>query len=285
MKHIASFPDNYELIDAGGGKKLERWGEIITIRPEHQAYFQAALPINEWKKLANWEFVPEKIDALTGKWVALNNTQQHTWKFAQSAALFQLMLTSNKHIGLFPEQHTNWEFITQFLTPEKKFLNAFAYTGAASVIGRLTGASVVHCDSSKSMLEWAKTNQTLSQVSEVKWVLEDALKFIHRGVKRGNKYDLIQLDPPAWGIGAKGEKWKLEEKLNELIHTSFELLEKKGVLIVNTYSPKLTLDKLKKIVATLPKTAEINVCSELWMQSTSEKSLFYGLLTRIKKIS
>lgn len=285
MKHIASFPDNYELIDAGGGKKLERWGEIITIRPEHQAYFQAALPINEWKKLANWEFVPEKIDALTGKWVALNNTQQHTWEFAQSAALFQLMLTSNKHIGLFPEQHTNWEFITQFLTPEKKFLNAFAYTGAASVIGRLTGASVVHCDSSKSMLEWAKTNQTLSQVSEVKWVLEDALKFIHREVKRGNKYDLIQLDPPAWGIGAKGEKWKLEEKLNELIHTSFELLEKKGVLIVNTYSPKLTLDKLKKIVATLPKTAEINVCSELWMQSTSEKSLFYGLLTRIKKIS
>jgi 23S rRNA (cytosine1962-C5)-methyltransferase len=284
MKLLATFPENYELIDAGGGKKLERWGDIITIRPEHQAYFQAALPINDWKKLANWEFIPEKEGALSGQWKALNNSQQSTWEIAIEKAQFQLSLTSNKHIGLFPEQNTNWEFISDFLSPKKRFLNAFAYTGAASVIGRLTGAEVIHCDSSKSIIEWAKTNQALSEVTGIKWVLEDALKFIQREVKRGNKYDLIQLDPPAWGIGSNGEKWKLEEKLAELIQSSYELLHPKGVLIINTYSPKLSLEKFNKTLQLLPKSAHILTCSELWMQTTSEKSLFYGLLARIQKI-
>lgn len=284
MKLLATFPENYELIDAGGGKKLERWGEIITIRPEHQAYFQAALPLNDWKKQANWEFIPEKEGALSGQWKALNNSQQRTWEIAIENAQFQLSLTSNKHLGLFPEQQTNWEFITQFLNPSKRFLNAFAYTGAASVIGRLTGAEVIHCDSSKSIIEWAKTNQALSEVTGIKWVLEDALKFIQREVKRGNKYDLIQLDPPAWGIGSNGEKWKLEEKLAELIQSSYELLHPKGVLIINTYSPKLTLEKFNKTLQLLPKSAHILTSYELWMHTVSEKSLFYGLLARIHKI-
>lgn len=284
MKLLAAFPENYELIDAGGGKKLERWGEIITIRPEHQAYFQAALPINDWKKKANWEFIPEKEGALNGQWKALNNSQQSTWEITIEKARFQIALTRNKHIGLFPEQQTNWEFIAQFLNPNKRFLNAFAYTGAASVIGRLTGAEVIHCDSSKSVIEWAKTNQELSEVSGIKWVLEDALKFIHREVKRGNKYDLIQLDPPAWGIGSNGEKWKLEEKLAELIQISYELLHPKGVLIINTYSPKLTLEKLNKTLQLLPKSAQTLTSSELWMQTVSKKSLFYGLVARIQKI-
>lgn len=285
MKHFATLPDNYELIDAGGGKKLERWGDIITIRPEHQAYFQAGFPINEWKKRANWEFVPEKEGSLSGKWVALNDSKQHLWEIEIGAALFQLTLTNNKHLGLFPEQHTNWEYLTQVLNPQKRFLNAFAYTGAASVFGRLTGAEVIHCDSSKSIIEWAKTNQATSSISGIKWVLEDALKFIQREVKRGNKYDIIQLDPPAWGIGSKGEKWKLEDKLEELLQRSYELLQPKGVLIVNTYSPKLTLDKFKKIIQQLPASSKIETCSELWMQTTTEKSLFYGLLGRIQKIN
>lgn len=283
MKLFGTFPENYELIDAGGGRKLERWGEVITIRPEHQAYFKPGLSDAEWKRMAHWIFQPNKEGSLNGIWKALDDNAPKKWQVRMGKAVFNLEITSNKHIGLFPEQHINWEFISSFLSPEKRFLNAFAYTGAASIYGKLTGAEVLHCDSIRGMLDWGRLNMESSNVFEIKWVLEDALKFIQREQKRNNCYDLIQIDPPAWGMGAKGEKWKLEELIALLIETCLNCLHPNGVLIVNTYSPKLDEAKTKQVLSQFKKLIKTSESNELWLTSTTGKQLYYGVLSRMVK--
>lgn len=283
MKRIyAPFPENYELIDAGGGRKLERWGKVVTIRPEHQAYFPGGLPPKAWQQLAHWEFVPQSAGSLNGQWKVLKNGSPREWEFHQDDLRIQLELTSNKHIGIFPEQHYNWQFIRAFLSPEKRFLNLFAYTGVASLVGKATGAEVMHVDAVRTMLDWARRNMENSQLHDIKWVLEDARKFVNRERKRGNKYDLVQMDPPAWGLGAKGEKWRIEDLLATLIHEALELLNPQGVLIVNTYSPKITLEDLETMLEALPKGFSFEA-NELWMESTSGKKLFYGLVARVQR--
>lgn len=281
MKLVANFPENYELIDAGGGRKLERWGSVTTIRPEHQAYFGAVLSKKEWSNLADWEFIPKSEASLQGTWKKLNLKAPEEWLFSSAGLVFNLRITNNKHLGLFPEQQINWEFISTHLNASKRFLNAFAYTGAASLFGRKTGAEVVHCDSVKPMLDWGRQNQLESNLDGIKWVQEDALKFIRREVKRGNTYDLIQLDPPAWGLGAKGEKWKLEELLGTLIEEAVQLLSKSGILILNTYSPKVDVPFIQKITKELAIPSKQVEHAELWFKTTSGKELYYGIVTRI----
>jgi len=279
----SSFPENYELIDAGGGRKLERWGTVTTIRPENLAYFPAVLPNAEWKTLADWEFIPDKPASLNGKWKALKSNVPKEWMFHSKGIRMNLEITGNKHIGIFPEQHYNWQYITEHLQPEQRFLNLFAYTGAASLIGRTTGAEVTHVDSVRAMLDWARRNMELSGLNDIRWVLEDARKFVNRELKRGNLYDIVQMDPPAWGLGAKGEKWRIEDLLPDLIAEAIGLLKPKGTLIVNTYSPKIGLKDLKNMIAMLPVRCKNDV-EELWMESTSGKRLFFGLVARITKL-
>lgn len=269
-------------MDAGGGRKLERWGTVVTIRPEHQAYFPAGLSNAEWKQAAHWEFLPDKPASLNGKWKALQPDAPTSWLFHSNNIRMNLEITGNKHIGLFPEQEYNWQFIRESLRSGQRFLNLFAYTGAASLIGRTTGAEVTHVDAVRSMLDWARLNMETSGLNDVRWVLEDARKFVNRERKRGNKYDLIQMDPPAWGLGAKGEKWRIEDLLPDLIAEALELLEPKGTLIVNTYSPKIELEDLKKIIRQLPGQRSSDA-QELWLESTSGKRLFYGLVARLVK--
>ncbi len=283
MKVSAPFPEGYELIDAGNGRKLERWGHIVTIRPEHQAYFPAVLSNEEWKTRAHWEFIPVSEGAINGTWKQLDNSAPDKWLAEINGLYFNLEITSNKHIGLFPEQVLNWNFISEFLSPEKRFLNAFAYTGAASVFGAATGAEVLHCDSVKGMLDWGRLNMESNGLDGIKWVLEDALKFISREKKRGNLYDLVQMDPPAWGLGAKKEKWKLEDKLPELMHEALGILKPGGVLILNTYSPKMNRERIASLCDDFGSDFEAEN-HELWMKSTSGKKLYFGILTRIKKL-
>jgi 23S rRNA (cytosine1962-C5)-methyltransferase len=283
MKVYATFPENYELIDAGGGKKLERWGSVITIRPEHQAYFAASLPSKKWKELADWEFLPVSEGALNGTWKALKSAAPKTWTYHYQSLQFQLEITQNKHIGLFPEQQYNWEFLARQLNAGKRFLNAFAYTGASSLVGRLTGAEVIHCDSMRGMLDWGRMNMESSHLEGIKWVLEDALKFIKREHKRGNHYDIVQMDPPAWGIGAKGEKWKLEQLLPELIQEALALIAPKGTLILNTYSPKITREKLQEITQPYARLFTITH-AELWMETSHGKKLYYGIVSHLTRI-
>lgn len=269
---------DYELIDAGGGKKLERWGDVLTIRPEVQAYFRSAKPFDDWRKQAHWEFVEK--GSQTGVWKRLKKNAPDTWNIRYESLRFQLQLTKFKHVGLFPEQRTNWDFIRENLNSESNFLNLFAYTGAASLAARMKGAETLHVDSVKQLIGWARENMEASRLLNIKWVHEDALKFASREVKRENKYSGIIMDPPAWGIGAKKEKWKLEDKLDELLGNAAQLMKPDGFLIVNTYSPKIEIKFLEELSQLYFNDRNYAV-SELWMKTTSGKQLYYGNLLRV----
>jgi 23S rRNA (cytosine1962-C5)-methyltransferase len=269
---------DYELIDSGGGKKLERWGSIITIRPEVQAYFKSEKTFKEWDQIAHWEFVSK--DGKSGKWKSLKKDSPTEWSIMFNKLSFNLELTKFKHVGIFPEQRENWDFIRKNISANDKFLNLFAYTGAASCVARWAKADVVHVDSVKQLISWARKNMEESKLEDIKWVLEDALKFASREQKRGNKYKGIIMDPPAWGIGAKGEKWKLEEKLEELLTTASTIMERDGFLILNTYSPTVDLKLIQRLAKRIfpKKTTEVK---ELWMKTTTGKELLYGNLLRV----
>ncbi len=269
---------DYELIDAGGGKKLERWGKIITIRPEVQAYFKSGKTFDEWYKLAHWEFISK--GGQSGSWKKLKEFSPKQWDIKYKNLSFHLQLTKFKHVGIFPEQRINWDFISENLAFEKRFLNLFAYTGAASVVARKENASTFHVDSVKQLITWAKENMELSELDGIKWVHEDALKFAQRELKRGNKYKGIIMDPPAYGIGAKKERWKLEDKLDELMVSASKLLEKDGFLILNTYSPKIDLKFLQRKANRHFSNRHFEV-KELWMKTSTGKELYYGNLLRV----
>ena len=268
---------NYELIDAGNGKKLEKWGEITTIRPDRNAYFPAVLPEKEWRDKVDFEFIETSTN--TGEWVKRNHTAPTEWSIKYGKATVNLKLTKFKHIGIFPEQQTNWDFIQNKVKEGDNFLNLFGYTGVSSLIAKVNKANVVHCDSVKQVVTWAKENMESSNLSEIKWVLDDALKFAKREVKRGNKYDGIIMDPPAFGI-AKKERWRLEDKFQELLQTAKELMTGDGFIIVNTYSPKLEFIDIKRIANSVFTNNKVEI-SRLSMKTTTGKRLDFGELTRI----
>ena len=286
MKHIYSnhWPD-YELIDAGNNKKLERWGTIITIRPDRNAYFKPVMHYQNWIKKAHYEFV--EFTHNSGEWNSLKNNfpvykndQMASWKISYKNCTFNLKLTKFKHIGLFPEQQNNWDFIAQNVKKNDKILNLFAYTGAASMIANEKGANVYHCDSIKQVLSWAKNNMESSKQDNIHWVLDDALKFAMKEAKRGKLYDGIIMDPPTFGFGTNKERWKIELKFPELVKVASKILNKNSFLIINTYSPKLKEELIKRVITDhFPnKTIEIN---KLAMKSTTGKLLEYGELTRV----
>jgi len=268
---------DYELIDAGGSKKLERWGKIITIRPDRNAYFKSEIPFKEWQKMAHFEFVEDT--HTKGEWRNLKNAAEE-WQINFNDLVFNLKLTKFKHIGLFPEQRTNWDFISNNIKENDKFLNLFAYTGAASLMAKKAGANVFHCDSVKQVINWTRENMELSNLDGIRWVLDDALKFAEKEVKRGHQYNGIIMDPPAFGLGAKKERWKIENRFPDLVKTASELLTKDGFLIINTYSPRLTEKEIRPIVKLFFPTKNVEI-SKLSVKSTSGKVIEYGELTRV----
>jgi 23S rRNA (cytosine1962-C5)-methyltransferase len=235
--HPSSWKD-YELLDSGSFEKLERFGKVILIRPEPQAIWESVLSEAEWNKQAHAHFTREQKDnfrygeEVKGGWKKLKPIQDSWQVDYQHQTLnltLRLALTGFGHVGVFPEQGSNWNYIYDTISSWKvsqpRVLNLFAYTGAASVVARAAGAVVTHVDASRPGLNWANQNMQLNQLSDIRWVYEDALKFVKREVKRGNKYNGIIMDPPPYGRGPEGEKWTLQEKLNELIHLASQLLE------------------------------------------------------------
>ena len=273
------WPD-YELLDAGDGKKLERWGKVITIRPEIQASFKPGWPYSQWLDMAHWEF--EEQSSTQGRWINIKPHAPEQWLISYENLNFGLKLTKFKHVGLFPEQQANWRFIKERVSAGQKVLNLFAYTGAASLVARGSGADVVHVDSIKQLITWANENKERSRLSDIKWVHEDALKFAQRELKRGNKYDGIIMDPPAWGLGAKGEKWKLENHLSGLIETAHGLMNPGAFLILNTYSPKVDLADLAESAGQYFSASQVDI-KQLWMLTKTGKELYYGNLLRAIK--
>ncbi len=279
MKRIySSHWSDYELIDAGNDKKLERWGNIITIRPDRNAYFSPIKSLKEWKQQAHFEFIEET--SSKGTWKTLKQNTPKEWQISYKNCVFNLRLTQFKHLGIFPEQQTNWDFIKSNIKPNEKFLNLFAYTGGASLIANSNKADVFHCDSVKQVITWSKENMESSNQENIHWVFDDALKFATKEVKRGKKYDGIIMDPPAFGLGAKKERWKIETKFPELVKIASELLSHKGFLIINTYSPKLKEDKIFGIIKSYFPNKKIEV-SKLSLKTTTGKTLEYGELTRV----
>jgi len=279
MKRIySSHWSDYELIDAGNDKKLERWGKIITIRPDRNAYFSPILSAKEWKQKAHFEFIEESSNK--GTWKTLKQNTPKEWQISYKSCVFNLRLTQFKHLGIFPEQQTNWDFIKNNIQKGDKFLNLFAYTGGASLIANAQGSDVIHCDSVKQVISWSKQNMESSNQSDIHWVFDDALKFATKEVKRGKTYDGIIMDPPAFGLGAKKERWKIEAKFPELVKIASQLLRINGFLIINTYSPKLKEDKIYVAVKKYFPNKNIEV-KKLSLKTTTGKILEYGELTRV----
>jgi 23S rRNA (cytosine1962-C5)-methyltransferase len=270
--------DGYELIDAGGGEKLERFGDVVLIRPELQAYFTPVLSREKWLEYNPILFTEEK--GRQGMW----SRDIESWCCNFGELWFNLELTPYKHVGLFPEQSVNWQYLNETVQSGMRVLNLFAYTGAASIICASHGAEVVHVDSIKPMLSWARKNAETNGLDGISWVHEDAMKFVERELKRGRKYDIIIMDPPAWGIGAKGEKWKIEDRIESLIQTVAQLLNPNGRLIINTYSPKVQLEQLVKMSRSALPQAEIEA-GDLWTKSTTGKMMFHGYLVRVTRTS
>jgi 23S rRNA (cytosine1962-C5)-methyltransferase len=281
---------DYELIDCGNFEKLERFGKYITIRPEPQAIWDKILSEKEWEKKANVRFVAKS--SSSGTWQKLKEMPdkwQIGYGFANNKDGFNLKmsLTSFKHVGVFPEQAVNWDYIytsiKEMPVSQPKFLNLFAYTGAASLAAKAAGADVVHVDSIKQVVTWARENMDSSGLKDIRWVVEDALKFVKREVKRGNHYHGIILDPPAYGHGPTGEKWKLEDNINEMIKEVLQLLDPQHhFLILNTYSlgfSSLIIENLLKNAVKKPSDLKIG---ELFLQASTGIKLPLGVFGRFR---
>jgi len=282
----------YELIDCGNFEKLERFGEYITIRPEPQAVWNKNLTEEDWKKKAHVKFVP--LSSSNGKWEFLKKMPENwelEYKHKQLHIKFNLALTKFKHVGIFPEQSVNWDFIFEKLQVIKqqvekpKVLNLFAYTGGSSLAACAGGAETYHVDSIKQVVSWANRNMESSNLKDIRWVVEDAVKFVKREVKRGKIYQGIILDPPAYGHGTDGEKWKLEDQINEMIADVLSLLDKEHhFFILNTYSlgfssliiENLMLDNLKKVAL---KNVQPEF-GELYIPSSTSQKLPLGVYCR-----
>ena len=265
IEYPAPYWKDYELIDSGRGEKLERFGKFVLRRPEPKALWAPTLPENEWKRLSHVVFRPgagfgkagkedsgtwEKVRKMDDQWSIAYNGEQDPETHAASDLhiALRLGLTSFKHVGVFPEQAPNWEFIFKETLrlgriakanglPAPKVLNLFAYTGAASLAAKAAGADVTHLDSVRQVVTWARENMERSGLDGVRWVVEDALKFARREAKRGNRYQGIILDPPAYGHGPDGEKWKLDELLFDLLKNVSQILAPRdSFMVLNLYS-------------------------------------------------
>jgi len=281
---------DYELIDCGDFEKLERFGDLILIRPEPQAVWNKGLSDAEWQKRHHIRFKGRS--ATSGEWVKKNPNLPDRWnieyKNKDVAIKLRMALTSFKHVGVFPEQAVNWDYISQnvkkFKTTQPKVLNLFAYTGGASLIAKAAGADTTHVDSIKQVVTWGNENMELSGLKDIRWVVEDALKFVKREVKRGKTYNGIILDPPAYGHGPNGEKWKLEDSLNEMMQDVVKLLDpQEHFLILNTYSLGFSSVIVQNLIqSAYPKVQNLEI-GELYLQATAGSKLPLGVFGKFFK--
>lgn len=282
--------NDYELLDSGNYEKLERFGRYIVARPEPQAIWNKSLPEQEWVKQADAYFRKDSRNEDRGEWVCKPGMPQQwfiNYRYGEMKLRMRLGLTSFKHVGIFPEQAENWDFIFQQISSNpapSRVLNLFAYTGGASLAAKSAGADVTHVDSVKPVITWARENMEASGLNEIRWMVEDALKFVKREVKRGKKYTGIILDPPAYGRGPDGEKWVLEENINELLSLCGDLLEKENsFLVLNLYSMGFSALLARTAVRQLIGTCKGEQFGELYFNDSFGKSLPLGVYYRCWK--
>lgn len=227
---------DYELLDSGAGAKLERFGPYRFVRPEGQAIWQPALPGATWAA-AEAEFRTDA-DANGGQW-HFRKTLKPRWQMRYRDLQFWVQPTPFRHLGVFPEQAVHWDWMQDLIAAARrpaKVLNLFGYTGLATLAAAQAGGQVTHVDASKKGIAWARENQTLSGLDEqpIRWILDDALKFVRREVRRGAYYDGFIIDPPPFGRGPKGEIWRIEESLPALLNECRQLLSPTPLFVVLT---------------------------------------------------
>jgi 23S rRNA (cytosine1962-C5)-methyltransferase len=223
---------DYELLDSGNALKLERFGDRRLIREEPKAWWRPATGDEQWKRIF------ASCDR-SGKWDVRSSKESRQWQLKLGEITFETRLTDmSKHVGVFPEQCPHWNWLTAKLKarPGARVLNLFGYTGAASLVAAAAGAQVTHVDASKPALAWARQNQALSGMENkpIRWLLDDAFRFVAREVRRGKTYDAILLDPPSFGRGPKGEVWKVEAQIVDFLHNMRRLLSDNPLCLVLT---------------------------------------------------
>lgn len=229
---------DYALIDSGNGQKLERYGAYRIIRPEGQALWKPALSQKQWTHV-DAIFTGNLDEEGVGRWHFPKKPLGETWPLSWNGLSFLGRFTSFRHVGVFPEQDAHWRFMEEQIVKAKrpiKLLNLFGYTGIASLISARAGANVTHVDASKKAIAWAKTNQERAGLSDypIRWICDDAVKFVERELRRKKNYDMILLDPPAYGRGPHGEIWQLFDHLPAMITNCRKLLSDKPLAIVLT---------------------------------------------------
>lgn len=248
MQIVNDFKD-YEILDMASGQKLERWKDIILSRPDPQIIWNEK-NTNLWNNI-DAEYIRSNTGG--GSW-NIRKSIPSSWIINYKDLKFNLKLMGFKHTGLFPEQAFNWNLIREKIkstNKEIKVLNLFAYTGAASIAALSAGASVVHVDSSRGMIDWAKENVKVNNLEDkpIRFLVDDVRKFVKREIRRGNKYDIIIMDPPSFGRGSKNEVWNIESDLAELIKETSELLSDEPLLfIINSYTTGLSKTVLENLL-------------------------------------
>ena len=245
---------DYELLDCGGGEKLERWASQLLVRPDPQAIWETDHGDPGWKR-ANGRYFRSQTGG--GHWE--KGQLPESWKMCYKELTFQVKPMNFKHTGLFPEQAVNWDFAMEKIKNAGRpvrVLNLFAYTGGATVACAKAGASVCHVDAAKGMVAWAKENAKLSGLTDapIRWIVDDCGKFVEREIRRGNTYDAIIMDPPSYGRGPGGEVWKLEENLYEFVKLCAGVLSDKPLFVlINSYTTGLAPSVLGYLLGILVK--------------------------------
>lgn len=249
MRYTKDWKD-YRLIDTSDGDRLEKWGEIVLVRPDPQVIWKTEKNDPLWYKA---HACYHRSRSGGGKW-EIRSKIPDRWQIKYKDLTFNVKNMGFKHTGIFPEQAVNWDYTREKIKNadrQLKVLNLFAYTGGATVACLKEGASVVHVDASKGMVQWAKENAVSSAVSDkpVRWIVDDCEKFVQREIRRGNKYDIIIMDPPSYGRGPSGEVWKLEEKIYDFVLLCAELLSDDAVMmLINSYTTGLSSSVMEYIL-------------------------------------
>ena len=248
---ISDYWEDFELLEAEDGYKLERWKDVKLLRPDPQVVWKNGEIENHSRKIDAKYFRSKKGG---GEWKYYKKLPEH-WEIMYRDLKFKVRPTGFKHTGLFPEQAVNWDFARDMIREsgrEIKVLNLFAYTGGATVACLKEGASVCHLDAAKSIVTWAKENvelNNLNQNGKVRFIVDDAYKFVEREIKRQNYYDAIIMDPPSYGRGPNGELWKIEDKIFELVELASRILTDKPLFfIINSYTTGLSNTVMENIL-------------------------------------
>ena len=247
---VANSWKDYEILDMANGEKLERWGDVILIRPDPQIIWKSKSFPKKWES-ANARY--NRSSSGGGGW-KYNKRMPENWQIKYKDLTFNIKPMGFKHTGLFPEQAVNWDWMIAKIKNAKrdiKVLNLFAYTGGATVACSYAGASVCHVDSSKGMTTWAKENVASSGLEKrpIRFIVDDVVKFVNREIRRGNKYDAIIMDPPSYGRGTNGEVWKFEENIADLVELCTNVLSDNPLFfLINSYTTGISSTVLEDIL-------------------------------------